>query len=542
MLLSLGVGPFSQQAVGTKPCVKAITNRRAWLPYTLDGLPFLNNSGALTIAELGVQTKVASACANLVARNSTPLMQGCFTGECRFPASHAGPYLSTVGVCSKCIDANQYITKVKNGTHEALQLPNNVAVFTVIGAERVTPQALVSSVRRNISWVIPSADDDFLAAFDVSIAEVTIIGTTFSGCEPSGGTNTVGKCDRPPAHKFSFDDFGDAWQKLNVYSAACTLYPCMRHHNGTVRNGTLVESLVASSPGFWPNITTGDINFLNNSCQLPSGRVNLTEARITAYNRTSTLFQVQLRDPVRTISIPTNCTFTVPMRFTGSRLETAMDLVGGNCTYLSPPTWESLKDSASNIQCTPWTLNGLRSGGLADLSSTQATMSSIADAITERMRELAVQRNFTNSLGPLVSRSITGGWVSGDVFQRTICIDFRWEWLMGPISLFLITTVFLAGTVVRSVTHRGREPLWKSSLLPILYAGPGSELRARKQSLREIKRVAGKNYVRLVQMEKGRWELVKMDGLMGQGGEEETMSLVDIPKGYKDPDTDSILT
>jgi hypothetical protein len=73
----------------------------------------------------------------------------------------------------------------------------------------------------------------------------------------------------------------------------------------------------------------------------------------------------------------------------------------------------------------------------------------------------------------------TGGpkLVYGNVIQTTTCIAFSWEWMLFPALLIILTGICLVITMVRPI-YGVEKPLWKSSILPLLYASPGTQLIA----------------------------------------------------------------
>ncbi|KAK7946860.1 uncharacterized protein PG986_011181 [Apiospora aurea] len=74
----------------------------------------------------------------------------------------------------------------------------------------------------------------------------------------------------------------------------------------------------------------------------------------------------------------------------------------------------------------------------------------------------------------------------GTVYENQTCIVVSWGWIAFPAALVLLTLVFLALTVFESNRHTtrlrtvaaqaGRKP-WKSSALPLLWAGLENDTR-----------------------------------------------------------------
>jgi hypothetical protein len=59
----------------------------------------------------------------------------------------------------------------------------------------------------------------------------------------------------------------------------------------------------------------------------------------------------------------------------------------------------------------------------------------------------------------------------GAVIETIICIKFDWEWLLFPIILVSVTGVLLLLMILKSYKQPDK-PVWKTSLLPLLFYGP----------------------------------------------------------------------
>ncbi|EQB55347.1 hypothetical protein CGLO_04732 [Colletotrichum gloeosporioides Cg-14] len=98
--------------------------------------------------------------------------------------------------------------------------------------------------------------------------------------------------------------------------------------------------------------------------------------------------------------------------------------------------------------------------GNATFNDISAAFDNMATALTNRMR--AKGREFLTE-----ARSFT----NGTAVEMSICMRVDWPWLVYPGVLLVLTLVLLATTYAQSCRDRGRRPIWKSSILPLLFYG-----------------------------------------------------------------------
>jgi hypothetical protein len=84
--------------------------------------------------------------------------------------------------------------------------------------------------------------------------------------------------------------------------------------------------------------------------------------------------------------------------------------------------------------------------------------------VTLHMERLATA--FTNTLRSTASRDL----VYGSAFSNETYVHIRWEWLIFPFALLLLTLIFLVATMVKTTKQRGEaDPgMWKNSAMPTL--------------------------------------------------------------------------
>jgi len=162
-------------------------------------------------------------------------------------------------------------------------------------------------------------------------------------------------------------------------------------------------------------------------------------------------------------------------------------------------TGDCLMDGERNTEdCGPdlwWLEGGLWNSGNATLETVQSTFTSVVESITNAMRILG---DDPRTLGP--------GLVNGTVMQTTTCIAISWRWLLFPALLIILTGICLVITMVQPIYDKVEIPLWKSSILPLLYASPGTQL----MPLGEVHDMEVKSKVTIARLENSedKWSFV----------------------------------
>lgn len=155
----------------------------------------------------------------------------------------------------------------------------------------------------------------------------------------------------------------------------------------------------------------------------------------------------------------------------------------------------SLADCTSH-----WWLGPFVNDGNASLDSINARMGSmklpILDTITNQLR-----MNGTSWYGTRTS-------VEGTAYQTVVCTQFEWAWLLFPAGIVLAAAVLLAAMAWESHRHHhSRVPVWKTSVLPMLFYGLWDEGMRLRQA------VEHKDFVTSARGVKVRLSVVEEDGL-----------------------------
>jgi hypothetical protein len=266
ILLSVGIGPFSQQAVKSVSCERSLDGAEASIRVSR-WMNILNLTRIYAENwDLDLDTKVAIL-DGLVNPNTTRsnITPSCSTGNCVFD-SHNGVTHSSVGLCKKCVDTSDWLGEVEleaefNGTtlgynDQWISLPDDNGIGgspTGSGASSL-PRTIISvsghsDIRGGVllnESLLKAFDGSFDGIFAASILNVSIVAFTNNGCEPSAQ-----EMDRPG---FQRCPGGDAnWTVpimdfLNAVATTCSFYPCVRDYHGSVSDTIFTETIVNETP------------------------------------------------------------------------------------------------------------------------------------------------------------------------------------------------------------------------------------------------------------------------------------------------------
>ena len=443
-ILLLGIGPISQQAVSSRVCSGPANGQQATISVAFEA-PNPGFGQDLSLMG-GIVSSLASP-----NQNQTALVNGCSTGNCTFPEIN-GITHSTIGMCSRCIDISSELRYLNKSDFLAdKSLPNGLP-FTYTLANIEALNASGGQAYSQLDSILSRVEDhDFEAIIPASIFNWTMI--TSSGCSPPCNSTYL-NLEVP---------------ELSFLSTACSIYPCMRHYAGLVDGGVFNETLVSTVPAPRLHVNRGGsmsitpyVNFyirdyyvgINASCVIDGNNYYLTRIQPNQIE-ISQNGSVFLTLGGRNLTLPSQCINKVNGDYIISIATFLADVLTGNCWTAGDfrfPTCYSTDGSSSW-----WLQGGLYNSGDATLDTVQSTFDSVVEVITNRMRVQSTGR------------------VYGTVFQTTTCVSISWRWLLFPALLIIVTVICLVITMVQPI-YAVETPFWKSSILPLLYASPGTQL------------------------------------------------------------------
>jgi hypothetical protein len=519
---SVGVGPFTQQAVKAVSCERPLDSGEASI--RISRWMSSNRLARIDVPhwEMDMDTKVAIM-DGLANPNTTRSMitPECSTGKCSFPA-HNGVTHSSVGMCSKCVNIAPWVSEVRkvrqyqNGTsgdlYDAyvryLVLPSGRGIG---GADSPTskPDHIIDVSGFGTFFTDPRGpfndslleafDDSFTQIFRASILNVSAITFTNNNCDFLGPHERPGfKCsDHAFNATFPFLDY------LDIAATACSFYPCVRDYHGSVNGTVFEERVVKETPITQPQGQMGNMfpHFmrLHTPCLVDSHVYTMDNISLVPKDgRNFTNYYV---DQIN-MTFPVDCAYGVDGVYALSLVDFMYETIFGNCTVPSRINFDGDSDDYNSVKCTPWYLKGLVNKGNASFESIDRNMQSIAIAATSEMRKQGTDQETRFDPKEMFAK--------GTVIRTTVCTRFDWKWLSFPLVLTLLAILLLSLLFVKTMFDAQGIPAWKSSVLPLLLVGNQIGASIRAEEVDAIKKNTNNVIVHLAHLDRG-WELVVDD-------------------------------
>lgn len=393
----------------------------------------------------------------------------CATGNCTFgepitgslkATAYSGNTVgthSTVGVCSLCTDVVPLLATTTNVTtgFEQSVLPNgfNLTFERYVFAKiRSTP---------DLVWMGDLLTDDARAKSRWAYINATYIASRQDG----------------------------------IAASVCSLYPCLRTYNTTIKDNQLQEQELQSKvmqielrdPQHWEfyfnrtissnAVTNTMYNYtaLQSPCRV-AGRslqqgdhlpndIQVTTLRLYDFSKE--------QETAEDTTWPEQCVYRQDPRFvqTISRI-LQEDIFSGECqSYKGVGCYRTTEaESYNSGQLTSLgvetVLRKLIEGNVSH-SNTTRYFNSVADAMTNRFRfqyGSAVKRKDDGDIQPL-------DVVYGTAWETKTCVQMHVKWLILPTFLTVITIILSVWTIITNFRRRYTIPVWKDSILPLLFYG-----------------------------------------------------------------------
>lgn len=237
------------------------------------------------------------------------------------------------------------------------------------------------------------------------------------------------------------------WGKRGYGAAECSIDPCVRSYTSTVKGGNLTETLVSTSE------TWTDGEYWLNSINVPC----LNDAEKSALRDAGYDFS-----PDDTTWLAYNLSATAEEAFNPTVLNSTNTTIRPECIYQTyigevhslsiylGSMFSGELAFAPNVLGGPPILQTLFQEGNVTFYTIEDAFSRLAQALTVWTRE-------------------KGGNVVGQVYRSDTCVSARWGWLAYPLSLVLITMVFLVWTIDHTRRQEGSGQDYKSSPLAFLF-------------------------------------------------------------------------
>ncbi|KAF6807899.1 hypothetical protein CMUS01_14010 [Colletotrichum musicola] len=491
ILTSYAVGPFSQQAVKTYTCEIPVDGAANILTAEWVGTADFN------VAQFGVSAALLSPEMSIDMVNG--LVQGvpngnlalsqCKSSNCTFDAI-SGITHQSVGVCSSCVDIRDQIVERKlsgigaydNATATAFRL-GSPAGFGVD-----------NSIEPTIFDMITEHDLDF----ESGTVNTTIMTLTTNNC--TAKLDAHGKERYRCVHDYS--NMPQLGKGVDIVAAKCRLYPCVRKYHGNILNGVLNETLVSTEPirrslnmtaagdnqgGY---MTIAEPCFVRDKWYDSSSISQAPKAGVSWTSWTTRQgTQNAPSDCVRNMEFEA---FMAIENFLSTNFAGSCRAIHGTASKQTSTVLEETRF----LQCGPWWIQAVHKEGMASLGSISTAFDDVATAVSNRLR--VVGENWSRT---------GGASVSGRGTQTTICVRVDWPWLLYPAMLLVLSLGLLITACWGSFRDRETQPVWKSSILPLMFYDlvperkipeggmDGQELGGRRLQLKELESRADKMVV-----------------------------------------------
>ncbi|KAI1196960.1 hypothetical protein F5X97DRAFT_324884 [Nemania serpens] len=487
---SLAIGPFTQQAIRTTVCqLPMITDIQK---PSIQAAHYVDQSdwfvGGHSLPAPYIITPMKGAIINgLTTSDPTNGFVGfdCPSGDCTFP-SYDGVTHSSIGFCSRCTDITASI-------RERYVNPNKTVTRSGGYAFELPDGASINNFEQG-SWMqAVSHSGEYSAQQDMSFLTFS-----FEGCSKSINATTgytQYRCERNHANLPHLS------RGLNILAANCSLFPCLRNYEGSVVNGALNEHVVSVVSTNISNLAgpyrsiADDRPVIKSPCLVdgqPFDATNFSSVPPAPGRNFTWAIQNE-----RNITAPMECAYTMPWALNFGIVDFLSTSLNGTCLY----EWLSSSDlDPSIINCDVeggnWLLSDFYAGGNATLGTVSGILDNVATSITNRMR--------LTGLGP---DGKSPGVILGDALRTSVCTRVNWGWVALPAALTGLVLLLLGTAITQSWRDSDGRPVWKSSLLPLLFHGLGYEV-PNKQTLvhaHEMKAEAQRMDVRLGKGELDFW-------------------------------------
>jgi len=525
----------------TVPCPTSVPNRGA-IPvvnyislqqsdYTEETKQFLLNQDHEYLVNQGFTTKPSPMLANLG-------MAECNTADrnCEFPPlrpdSPSNVTHSSLAVCSLCTEIKTFKVKPEkialpvDSLEElpSVELPNGLMVGGNLTRLDRSQADMGERALRWLTWLdIATTYDPNTWPLNESSSDFTHIASV------AGATTFLSLFHSEDAGENQTYLYANGTSKIGVLATKCTLYPCVQDYYGYIQEGNLREELDKA----WP---LQDISPISESNRLPKEVPTRPGAnsKNTAPKRNDTarvsspedsrfgnvsLFgshpgcnftQVQTRKFVGDTSLPEDCVYFMDGSYVNALKWYLDGHLNGRCSRSTPGDdtlgagSTPICDDSARGQNTSIIGNQLssRSNSAPSLQAFMTSnfntshddikriMSNVALAATTAIRQFGFnasnaggfQRDGENRDAIFVENISypQPGLVHGMGKESTVCYQIVYPWMLFSLALNIIVLALVSWAIVDSYRRRQAGlPVWKSSVLPLLFHGmDGNSLEA----------------------------------------------------------------
>ncbi|KAK1957292.1 hypothetical protein LY78DRAFT_663757 [Colletotrichum sublineola] len=473
---SLAVGPVTQQAVRTSPCTMLQDHMHSILPaahYVPGSSSYYRVGAGMYELEVDMKSAMINGMTDPGSKDNDVTVV-CPSGNCTWPDWGTGVTHASIGMCSSCLDTTKFVSPPQLDGN--LTLPDKGSYINILGGDYMWMGT------SNLSAYTELFTEDFAAAASVSMFNFSMLMVTRTPCTSDNSTGIL-KLHCPhhmsPTDDSYFDEVGD------YIAASCILYPCLKEYYGEYLGNVLRERLVrtttavvneaegASRKGVGPYSGYGNYTAIQSPCVLEDGTwydINNQSEAEHIPGRIWTNISLP-GSGGKVTSLPNACLYKMDGIFAQAiTYFLSKDLLSANCRY--DPM------QSGHLNCfNSWWLTPLWADMNATVSSVTEVIDKFAWAVTNKFRMTGFGPDALDTAGALNSR---GAQVFGDVLLLTTCTYFDRKYIVLPIILVVICAALLGWVIFMNYSDP-EQPVWKGSVLPLLFFGLQNNIDPRTQ-------------------------------------------------------------
>jgi hypothetical protein len=387
----------------------------------------------------------------------------CPTGDCTFELDPAGNAYTSIGLCKKCVDITSLVREWPRGLNETT-VKGSALNLTIEGM--TSPQNSIATEFTGYWSSITSQQPTYELAWgqDSGSQNITYLTYTWAPCTINqtqpvfGGDEDSGlfynwDCPTSIYPNIPHMDNGQA-----VLAVNCTFYPCIRSYNSRVETGILRETPVSEIRMKANESLFEDPGAFLEPCFIDGQPYDHDNISLVS-NATGRNFTT-LWTPQGTLQAPVECVYRMSYKISQALSQYFRTAFFGDnqCWWDS----QNYSNNLSWVACPSeaWWLDSLYNRGFATFESVDSLLQNMSLAVSNQIRAHGTNANWT-----------APEFALGTMWNSTVCTRVDWAWMAFPISLELITLVLLVMVIVMSLRERGRQPIWKSSTLPLVFHG-----------------------------------------------------------------------
>ncbi|KAI8716548.1 hypothetical protein NCS52_00948900 [Fusarium sp. LHS14.1] len=497
VVVSLAVGPMTQQTMQTYYCARVVEGRPAAISVAnrIDQSLYFQERPSAFALHVGLRSAMQDSLVNPSNDSNIAALFTCPSGNCTFTAYADNPGQpenekvshASLGMCSRCEDVSELVERVvyvPRPKTEQITVSLRVSSTASSGndTERLEiktgnpatsgTQYLSAGLTGNLTWARKVVPREFVNTARWSAANFTILAFSQEHCK----TLDNGTVSCPLSTSNSSD--AKAWSEPTDYIAAtCIMYPCVKHYAGQVKNG-IKERVVKNTPlrlqksaPLWdggeslPQTFMRGVQtpcFVNGTLYTSSNMTSASEKLPSSARQTVSVLSkdwatedLDAPSEYTNVTAPQECVASLWPAFVEAFQR---ELTGTFDAYCRPQGFQT-----EYVACF-----GRYGGNSLAMAAILRSRTTNIDSIRENIDSMAMR--ITTEMrragwGPYAMASTAS---QGDAWENRTCLHVAWAWFSLPLVLLVLCIVMISCIIVKELLNKDTSVMWKSSVLPFL--------------------------------------------------------------------------